>query len=139
MGLACVVLHNICIEKDDFIPRKLDWTFDDIKNKRRDSDDVRDILDLINTSSKNYLQGKADAISMKDALRLEFCKERENAVANAEEFWNIGIHEIQDSGNIFTLVYILHILLQRTSLIMSFLLFALFRLLTNKTWVSLGG
>ena len=86
MGLACVVLHNICIEKDDFIPRKLDWTFDDIKNKRRDSDDVRDILDLINTSSKNYLQGKADAISMKDALRLEFCKERENAVANAEEF-----------------------------------------------------
>ena len=40
MGLACIVLHNICIEKDDLIPRKLDLTFDDVTNKRRNSDDV---------------------------------------------------------------------------------------------------
>ena len=39
MGLACVVLHNIRIEKGDLIPRKLDLTFD-VTNKRKNSDDV---------------------------------------------------------------------------------------------------
>ena len=88
MGLACVVLHNICNEKGDLIPRKLDLTFDDVTNKRRNSDDVRDLLDLINTGSKNYLLGKADTIRVRDALKLEFWKEREreNVVGNAEEF-----------------------------------------------------
>ena len=28
MVLACVVLHNLCIAKGDFIPRKFDLTFD---------------------------------------------------------------------------------------------------------------
>ena len=52
MDLACVVLHNMCVEKGNLIPRKLDLAFDDITNKRRNSDDVRDLLDLINTGSK---------------------------------------------------------------------------------------
>ena len=86
MGLACVVLHNICIEKGDWIPRKLDLTFDDVTNKRRNSNDVRDLLDLINTDSKNYLLGKSDAIRVRDVLKLKFWKERENVVGNAEEF-----------------------------------------------------
>ena len=86
MGLACVVLHNICIEKGDLIPRKINLTFDDVTNKRRNSDDVRDLLDLINTGSKNYLLGKADAIRVRDALKLESWKETKNVVGNAEEF-----------------------------------------------------
>ena len=35
MSFACVVLHNIFIEKRDLIPRKLDLTFDDVTNKRK--------------------------------------------------------------------------------------------------------
>ena len=86
MGLACAVLHNICIEKGDLKPRKLDLTFEDVINKRRNADDVGDLLDLINTGSKNYLLGKVDAIRVRDALKLEFWKERENVVGNPEEF-----------------------------------------------------
>ena len=86
MGLSCVFLHNICIEKDDSIPRKIDLTFDEVTNKRRNSNDVRDLLDLINTGSKNYLLGKADAIRVRYALKLESWKETKNVVGNAEEF-----------------------------------------------------
>ena len=35
MGLTCVVLHNLCIDKGDFIARKFDLTFDLMTNKHR--------------------------------------------------------------------------------------------------------
>ena len=33
-GLACVVLHNLCIELGDLVPRKFDLTLDHASNKR---------------------------------------------------------------------------------------------------------
>ena len=36
MGLTCVVLHDLCRDKGDFIARKCDLTFDHMTNKRRD-------------------------------------------------------------------------------------------------------
>ena len=42
-GLACVVLHNLCIESGDLVPKKSDVTLDHAPNKRLSSEDVRDI------------------------------------------------------------------------------------------------
>ena len=86
MGLAYVVLRNICIKKDDLIPRKLDLTFDDIANKRTISDDVRYLLDLIKTGLKNHLLAKVEVIKVRDAVKLEFWKDKRNVVGSAEEF-----------------------------------------------------
>ena len=72
MGFACVVLRNMYIEKGDLLPRKLDLTFGDVINKRRNSEEVWDLLDVINTGSKNYLLNKAEAIKVRDSLKLEF-------------------------------------------------------------------
>ena len=54
MGLACVILHNLCMDKEDFIPRKFDLTFDHMTNKRRDRTELRDILHLTNSNRPNY-------------------------------------------------------------------------------------
>ena len=86
MSLSYVVLHNICIKKDDLIPRKLDLTFDDVTNKRTISDDVRYLLDLIKTVLKNHLLAKVEVIEVRDAVKLEFWKDKRNVVGSAEEF-----------------------------------------------------
>ena len=86
MSLSYVVLRNICIKKDDLIPRKLDLTFDDVTNKRRISDDVRYLLDLIKTGLKNHLLAKVEVIKVRDAVKVEFWKEKRKVVSNAEEF-----------------------------------------------------
>ena len=44
MGIACVVLQNICIEKKDIITRHLDLSVDLSSDKRRPNNEVRDIL-----------------------------------------------------------------------------------------------
>ena len=54
MLLACVVLHNLCIAKGDFMPRKFDLTFDHMTNKHRDRAELRDILLLTNSNQPNY-------------------------------------------------------------------------------------
>ena len=52
--LACVVLHNICIECGDLVPRKFDLTLDHASNKRLSPKEVRDVLVLRNTNQKNF-------------------------------------------------------------------------------------
>ena len=98
---------------------------------------VLELLDLINTGSKNYLLEKVEIIKVRDALKLESWKEKENVMGNAEEFWNIGIQEIKDNGNIFMLVNIEHTLLQGhlcfVFFCFFFLLFTIFCLLINET------
>ena len=100
MSFSYVVLRNICIKKDDLIPRKLDLTFDDVTNKRTISDDVRYLLDLIKAGLKNHLLAKVEVIEVRDAVKLEFWKEKRKVVGNAEEFWDSGIHEIKGGSNI---------------------------------------
>ena len=51
MGLACIVLHNVCIERGDMIPRRYDLTMDPDHNKRRDRNELRDLLDLTKLQS----------------------------------------------------------------------------------------
>ena len=50
MGFTCVILHNICIDKGDLVPRKIDLTYDVAWNKRRESNQLGDLLDI--TDSK---------------------------------------------------------------------------------------
>ena len=60
-GLASVVLHNLCIELGDLVPRKFDLTLDHAANKRLSSEEVRDVLALRNTKQKNFEINKKSA------------------------------------------------------------------------------
>ena len=51
-GLACVVLHNICIERGDLVPRKFDLTLDHTSNKHLSPEEVRNVLVLRNSNKK---------------------------------------------------------------------------------------
>ena len=51
--LACIVLHNICIEKGDSISRKLDLPYDKNDNTRKSPEELRRILKMV--SSKSFL------------------------------------------------------------------------------------
>ena len=46
IGLACVILHNIYIDKRDLVPRKFDLTYDIPSNKHSEPHELRDLLDL---------------------------------------------------------------------------------------------
>ena len=46
MGLAAVVLYNICLEMGDILPRSMDLTADPVTNKRRDREEVAATVDL---------------------------------------------------------------------------------------------
>ena len=46
MCLAFVIVNNICIEREDIILRNVNLTVDPATNKRRDRQDIYDLLDL---------------------------------------------------------------------------------------------
>ncbi|XP_057294674.1 uncharacterized protein LOC130623211 [Hydractinia symbiolongicarpus] len=75
-GLASVVLHNLCIELGDLVPRKFDLTLDHASNKRLSPEEVRDVLALRNTKQKNFEISKKSASA---ALTKSFWKEKEDS------------------------------------------------------------
>lgn len=80
-SLACVVLHNLCIERGDLIPRKFDLTLDHASNKRLTAEEVRDILSLRNTNAKNFeVHKKSQAIKVRDVLTDEMWKEKKDSL-----------------------------------------------------------
>ena len=79
MGLGCVVLHNLCIDKGDFMPRKFDLTFDHMTNKRRDRAELRDILHLTNSNRPNYTDiGRGRGIKIRNTITQIFWDEKNN-------------------------------------------------------------
>ena len=40
-GLSCIILHNICIERGDLVPRKFDLTLHHASKKRLNTEEVR--------------------------------------------------------------------------------------------------
>ena len=58
MDFVAVVLHNICLEMGDILPRSMDLTIDPATNKRRDREEVAAILDLTDRRQKNYTRDK---------------------------------------------------------------------------------
>ena len=53
-GLACVVVHNLCIERSDLVPRKFDLTSDQTSNKSLSPEEARDALALRNMNQKFF-------------------------------------------------------------------------------------
>ena len=46
------MLHNLCTERRDLVPRKSDLTLDHASNKRLSPEEVRDVLALRSTNQK---------------------------------------------------------------------------------------
>ena len=53
-GLACVVLHNLCIKRGYLVPRKIDWTSDHASNRFFSPGEVMDVLALGSMDQKNF-------------------------------------------------------------------------------------
>ena len=68
MALACVVLHNICIEKHDTVPRTFNLTLDPSSQKMRRQEDIRDILDMTDASLINLVPPSSNAKEIRDQL-----------------------------------------------------------------------
>ena len=48
--LACIAQHNICTEKGDLITQNLDLTYDSVTDRKRSSEELRDILNMVTGS-----------------------------------------------------------------------------------------
>ena len=76
MGLACLVLHNLCIEMGDMIPRNWDITVYHATNKRRPQNEIRDVL-LMNNINQKYLGNcPENAKRIRDFIANKFCEEK---------------------------------------------------------------
>ena len=74
MSIACIILHNICIDLEDKGPRAWDMTIDDETQKRRPSETVRNMLHL--TRCRKIPDSSKKATSIRDHLRNKFWKEK---------------------------------------------------------------
>ena len=61
-------LHNICIDKGDRVPRKFDLTYDIASDKLRESNELRDLLDLTDFKVKNFETGRVVAVTVRDKI-----------------------------------------------------------------------
>ena len=75
--LACMVLHNICIEKGDTICSKLDITSDPLTNAKRDSRTLRDALEM--TCCRKLPDSNSQATQIRGTLAEMFWREREGS------------------------------------------------------------
>ena len=74
-ALACIVLHNICIECNDQMPAGSDLTVDPATNKRRDREKVRRLLKMRECRRIQDTNKKAEEI--RSALTKKFWNEKE--------------------------------------------------------------
>ena len=76
MTLACVVIHNLSISRGDILTRKFDLMIDSGTQKMRTREQIRDILDMSDTSH-NFIQAPSStAKEVRDKLRDIFWAER---------------------------------------------------------------
>lgn len=76
--LACMVLHNICLEFGDTIPSKLDLSIDPETNEKRDRQKIREML-KIGISPKTLTAGSTEANHIRKALTDKLWGEKERA------------------------------------------------------------
>eukprot|EP00112_Aurelia_sp_Birch-Aquarium-sp1_P015159 Seg3334.4 transcript_id=Seg3334.4/GoldUCD/mRNA.D3Y31 product="hypothetical protein" protein_id=Seg3334.4/GoldUCD/D3Y31 len=76
--LACVVLHNLCIERGDVTLRHWDITHDPERNERRPTELVRDMLHM--TYNTRILDNSKQAGKIRDILKRKFHDEKQNNV-----------------------------------------------------------
>ena len=68
MAFACVVLHNICIDREDLIPRVFDLSYDSTANKRRDRKTIRELLNLTDARQKHFELGRSEGLGVTKAI-----------------------------------------------------------------------
>ena len=77
--LACIVLHNICINHGENIPKNLDLTVDpENPSQRRPRDVIRGMLHM--TRSRPIRSTTKSATKIRTALTEKFWKEHETGV-----------------------------------------------------------
>ena len=77
--MACVVPHNLCIERGNLGPRKFDFTSDHASNRRLSPEEVRHALPLRSTNQKNFeLNEKSQALKVPKALTAKMWKKKED-------------------------------------------------------------
>ena len=74
MTLACMVLHNICIDRGDTMCKQLDLTLDPLTNERRDRDTIRKLLKMRSCPKTRDSCGQASNI--RDSLCDKLWKEK---------------------------------------------------------------
>ena len=60
--LACMVLHNVCIERGETISKKLNLTIDPVTNQRRDRERIRELLQMTSCGKIRDSGHQANAI-----------------------------------------------------------------------------
>ncbi len=76
--LACLVLHNICLDQGDTLPSKLDMTIDPATNQKRDRGTIRNML-LMRSSHKTSDSRNNGAVKLREAINKKLWKELENS------------------------------------------------------------
>ena len=77
MCLAAIVLHNICIERGDVMARNFDLTLDAEGNKRRSSEEIRDLLVMTRSKEINFSDSTGGRKVRKE-LTAYFWREKSN-------------------------------------------------------------
>ena len=73
--LACIVLHNVCIEASDNIPVDLDLTVDPNSHERRNRERIRELLNM--RQCTRVPDNSRQAKIIRDALRKKFWDEKQ--------------------------------------------------------------
>eukprot|EP00794_Sanderia_malayensis_P012533 gene12533-13819_t len=75
--LACMVLHNVCLEKKEQLPSSLDVSIDPSTQRRRDRATIRDLL-LMRVSKKKIDLQNNEANKIRLAITNKLQKEHES-------------------------------------------------------------
>jgi hypothetical protein len=78
--LACMILHNICIDQRDSLSKKLDLTFDPDTLEKRNRDDIRERLQM--TCCKKVNDTGAYGKQVRDALCRKLWLEKETGLVS---------------------------------------------------------
>ena len=76
MGLARLVLHNLCIELGDMIPQIWDKTVEHATSKRRPQNEIRDVLLVNNKNQKYFGNCPENAKRIRDFIANKFWEEK---------------------------------------------------------------
>ena len=76
-ALACMVLHNICIDKGESLSKKLDLSHDPNSNERRDRTTIRNLLEMRSCNKINDSSSQANKI--RDTLCAKLWKEKQDS------------------------------------------------------------
>ena len=77
MALACIILRIICIERGDTLPRHFDLSLDLAANRRRSSDEIRDLLNMTDACRKTLNSVfRLEAERIRDAIKEKFWEEK---------------------------------------------------------------